>query len=204
MEQAEEPNEPWRTIPIGDEWSSTFRAFRISAFRLETLQAYVEPNESSRFHQYLKGINPPPSCMGEWCEMVENHIASGRSMRRIHIVDAPLSEYINFEINCCYVYTGASGENIRLVDRATLSSEIQAITHEDFWPFDASMVMVNDYDKSGALYQARLSSSPEIVARYQGIEQRIWDLGVPFVDFYKEVSGESLELITCGSRERRE
>lgn len=202
--QAEGGREPWKTIPIGDEWSSTFRAFRTSAFRLETLQAYAEPNESSPFQNYLRGINPPPSWTQEWCEMVASHVASGRSMRRIHVVDVPLSDYMRFEIECCYVYTGASGENIRLVDRAKLSPELRASTREDFWLFDASMVMVNDYDDYGALYQARLSSSPEIVARYQGIEQRIWDLGVPFVDFYREVSGESLELITCGSRERRE
>ncbi len=202
--QAEEPREPWKTIPIGDEWSNKFRAFRISAFRLETLQAYAEPNESSPFHQYLRGANPPPSWTQEWCEMVENHVASGRSMRRIHVVDVPLSDYMKFEIKCCYVYTGASGENIRLVDRAKLSPELQALTREDFWLFDASMVMVNDYDQSGALYQARISSSPEVVARYQGIEQRVWDRGVPFADFYREVSGESLELIKRGPRERWE
>jgi|LakMenEpi03Aug12_release.lakeMendotaPanAssembly.Ray.scaffolds.fasta_scaffold180084_1 hypothetical protein len=202
--QAAVAAESWRTIPIGDEWSSTFRSFTSTASRLETLQEYAEPNESGPFHQYLKGIVPPPSWTEEWCNMVENHVASGRSMRRIHVVDLPLSDYMRFEIKCCYVYTGASGENIRLVDRASLSPEERAITQEDFWLFDGSMVMVNDYDQTGSLYQARVSMSPEIVSRYVNIQSRIWACGVPFVDFFREVTGESLELIQCGSRKRRE
>ena len=198
----ERSSQEWKTIPIGDEWSSKFRNFGSHAFRLENLQAYAEPNESSPFNQYLRGVAPPPDWTQEWCDMVAKHINAGRAMRRVHVVDLPLSDYMKFEIAHCYIYTGASGEEIRLIDRASLAPELASLCHEDFWLFDKTTVMVNDYDTSNQLYQARINHNPGIVARYVSIEEQLWSHAVPFLDFYKEVTGENLQLIACGSRER--
>jgi hypothetical protein len=176
----------WRTIPIEEEFKKIFGKFKSSAFRLETLQAYAETSESGPFHQYQRGSPPDAAFLNDWCQMVRNHITSGKAMRRIHVVDVPLSEYMKFEIECCYIHTGAAGEDIRLIDRSKLSSEHLKLITEDFWFFDSSTVMVNEYDERGTIAQARITTDPVIVAKYADIEGQLWPLSTPFSDFYRE------------------
>lgn len=183
------PCTPWRVIPINDEWTSMFHSFKHTAFRLETLQWYAEPSESSPFNHYQRGIDPGPSHMDEWCQTIKHHMQSGRSMRRVHIVDLPLSTYMKFEVECGYRFSGAAGEEIRLIDRSTLSSELTKLCHEDFWFFDNTTVMINDYNSGHTLYQARITSDPHAVAYYAEIEKRIWKIGIPFRAFYKTHTG---------------
>jgi hypothetical protein len=113
-------------------------------------------------------------------------------MRRVHIVDLPLSEYMKFEIECCYKDTGLAGEDIRLLDRVNLSPELLKITQEDFWFLDGSTVVVNDYDPTGALYQARITTDLKAVAYYSSVDQKLWGIGVPFREFYKTHTGIEL------------
>jgi len=186
------PGDSWITIPIGDEWSSMFRSFTRAAFRLETLQAYAEPSEADAFARFLRGEPPPPMWMSEWCSMVKNHIASGRAMRRVHVVNLPLGDYLNFEIRWGYLKTSEAGEDIRLIDRATLSPEVERITREDFWFFDGSTVMINDYTPAGTLYQARITRDPALVSRYAEREREVWERAVSFKKFYEDATGEVL------------
>jgi hypothetical protein len=193
----------WRTITIGDEFNSMFKNFNLSAYRLETLQAYAEQSESSPFNLYRRGVKPDPSFMADWCQMVRDHISAGRSMRRVHVVDLPLSQYMRFEIECCYCDTGKAGEEIRLLDRAKLPAGLSRVALEDFWFFDGCTVMINDYDQNGTIVQARISSVPKVVEQYAAIDQQIWDLSVPFREFYLAQTGVDLELINSGQRECR-
>jgi hypothetical protein len=88
--------------------------------------------------------------------------------------------------------TGSAGEDIRLLDRAKLSPELVKITQEDLWFLDDSTVMVNDYDQTGALYQARITTDAKAVAYYSSVDRRTWDLSVPFREFYKTHTGVEL------------
>jgi hypothetical protein len=190
--KAHMPSHAWTTIHIGEEWSSMFRSFARTAFRLETLQAYAEPSEAEAFALFLKGDPPPPLWMSEWCSMVKSHIAAGRTMRRVHVVNLPLGDYLDFEIRWGYLHTSEAGEDIRLIHRATLTPELERITREDFWLFDSSTVMINDYTPAGTLYQARITQVPELVLRYAEIERRVWEMSVPFKKFYQDATGEAL------------
>lgn len=193
----------WRIIPIGDEFNSMFQNFKQSAYRLETLQAYAEQSESSPFNLYRRGVQPNSSFMADWCQMVRGHIEAGRSMRRVHIVDLPLSQYMRFEIECCYRDTGRAGEEIRLLERAKLPVGLSNAALDDFWFFDGTTVMVNEYDPNGTIVQARISSVPKLVQHYASIDKQIWDLSVPFKEFYLTHTGIDLELVGSGPRERR-
>lgn len=188
----EMPRVAWKAVPVSEELGRVFTTFKQSAFRLETLQSYAEPSESSPFNQYERGELPDPSFMADWCQLASQHTASGRAIRRVHIVDLPLSNYMKFEIEHCYKHSEAAGEEIRLLERSKLSGEILKFTREDFWLFDGSTVMVNDYDANNTFYQARMSSDPDAVAYYSNIDKKIWDLGTPFKEFYKAQTG--LEL----------
>jgi hypothetical protein len=113
-------------------------------------------------------------------------------MRRVHIVDVPLSRYIRFEVECCYRLSEGAGEQIRLLDRALIPSTLRETAMEDYWLFDRSTVMVNDYDSNGTLSQARVTEDSRAVGYYANLEEQVWELSVPFRRFYKTHTG--LEL----------
>jgi hypothetical protein len=91
----------------------------------------------------------------------------------VHIVDLPLSQYLEFEIKAAYRYTGEAGEEISLLDRAKLPGELRALAVEDFWLFDDRVVMVQEYSPEGQLLRARVSEDPGEVARYRGIWEQV-------------------------------
>jgi len=88
--------------------------------------------------------------------------------------------------------TGDAGEDIRIIDRAQLSPEHLKLINEDFWLFDSTTAMLNDYDEHGTLIRARIATDPTLVARYAEIENQLWPLSVPFRDFYREQVGKEL------------
>jgi hypothetical protein len=110
---------------------------------------------------------------------------------------------MRFEIECCYGDTGRAGEEIRLLEREKLPRVVSNAALEDFWLFDDSTVMVNDYDQNGTIFQARISSVPKLVQHYVAIDRQIWELSVPFQEFYLAHTGINLEVVGSGQRERR-
>lgn len=178
----------WSLIPIGEAWLNQFKIFQLSAFRLEILQTYSEPSELAAFEAYKLGGQVPHDFIENWCRLVSDHSKSGKSITRVHLVDLPLSEYLGFEIECAYRFTSASGENIKLLDRATLTASESDLFKEDFWLFDDSKVMVQIYDRLGALMYSRISEDPEIVQYYQTVRDRLLEKAEPFEKFYSRVS----------------
>lgn len=183
----------WRLLQLGDEWARIFRGFERSAFRLETLQSYASPIETEAIEQFRHGHAPPKEWIGEWCSLVSDHVGNGRSMSRVHVVSLPLSEYLRFETECAYVHTSRAGENISFLDRATIPSGYGDLFSEDFWLFDESIVMVQDYGEKGEMLRARLSTEPSVVDRYIRSRDAAQELAIPFRQFYESNTGKLLD-----------
>lgn len=113
-------------------------------------------------------------------------------------LDLPLSLYMRFEVECCYRDTGRAGGGMRLPDRAKLPVGLSRAVLEDFWLFDGSTVMVNDYDQNGTIFQAPISSAPKVVELYAGIDKQVCDLSIPFKEFYPTQTGIDLEQADSG------
>jgi len=182
----------WQVVPIGEQWTEQFRSFKNHAFRLEVLQEYAEPSEKKAFEEFLTRGVVSPEFISDWCDMVAQHVEQGRSMSRVHVVDLPLSKYLLFEIEGAYKYTIEAGEDISMLDRATLSPELQALAAEDFWLFDDSKVMVQDYSQAGALLHSRITEDPKLLEYYRGIREEMLKGAMPLRDFYKLATGSSL------------
>lgn len=180
------------TIPIGPRWFEQFRSFQSSAFRLEVLQAYAEPSEAQHLNSFLSGNAVPENWIDDWCDLVRQHIKAGHSMTRVHVVQLPLSPYMQFEIECAYTYTAKAGENILLLDHAKVPRELLGSLREDFWLFDDTKVMIQDYTPAGTLHQARILRRPVDVARYLQIRDEVFSRAVPFREFYSSATGRAL------------
>jgi hypothetical protein len=92
------------------EFDQLFRDVRASWFRLETLQRYDAGYERAGFAAFLRGepVDPTP---GPWHAMIREHVAAGRRLERVHVIEEPLSDYIRYEL-AAYSRTIAAGEDV--------------------------------------------------------------------------------------------
>ena len=65
---------------------------------------------------------------------------------RLRAVSSPLSAYEEFELMAGYSAGMKAGEEIRVIDKSTLSS---SFSHFDYWCFDAKVIEVIHYGSHG-------------------------------------------------------
>ncbi len=86
-----------------------------SVFRLEVLQQYLVPQETQRFRAFREG-RPLPRREPGGLGLVAELVAGGRRTYRAHVVEHPLSEYVQFEL-LSYLESQEAGDEIYIVDR---------------------------------------------------------------------------------------
>lgn len=109
-----------------------------SAFRLETLQHYAaaDDTDAERRRAFCEGRLPPPrpSKVEEIRLMQQDVVSTGKRVYRVHVVDLPLTPYLEFEL-AVYSENVAAGEDVRIADRAAHPA-LAELAH-DFLLFDA-------------------------------------------------------------------
>ena len=182
------PDGNWEIVELGEGWLAQFYSFKSSAFRLETLQAYAEPSEAEALSAFEQGIPVSTEYISEWCNMVRDHTASGKKMERVHLVELPLSRYLQFEIETAYPHTSEAGENILLLEISVVPDSLKESLTKDFWLFDENRVMVQHYSPEGTLLYSSLASDQDTVDYFKGLRDQVLSLGVDFAEFYAECS----------------
>jgi hypothetical protein len=120
-----------RGMTLAELWEG----FRVTAFRLETLQYYALAEDEPRRQAFREGLPlPPRPGKTESMRMVSSAVAAGKHVHRVHIVDLPLSDYIRYEL-AVYPENIASGEDVRITPRSAHPGLRGLDT--DFWLFDA-------------------------------------------------------------------
>lgn len=151
-----------------EELDQCFERFTTDVFRLETLQRYNVPAEEDRIRSWRDGRPRPERSVrtSPWLRRIAVSTAAGKSWRRVHLVDHPLSEYLRYEI-VGYVESAAAGEEILLADRAT-HPDLSAMDL-DYWMFDAdgphSFVVQMRYDRDDRWVGADYTEDPGVLAR---------------------------------------
>jgi hypothetical protein len=131
-----------------EEFGAAFDSkFWRSAFRLELLDRYVAANEAEPLRRFRSGEPQDPSWREPWAQYVRTALRAGKQMARVHVVDEPLSEYLEFELTCGYPSSVAAGEDVRILPRPTWSSHLW-LPERDFWLFDDGEAVVMIYAMS--------------------------------------------------------
>lgn len=134
------------------EWLALFEGVRSSWFRLETLQAYGVAYEDEEFRAFLESGRFDRSD-DSWQRMIRVHVDAGRALRRVHVVEEPLSDYLRYEF-AAYELNAKAGEEIRLI--RTVEGEWPAgmPRGEDFWILDDADAWAMEYDDDGRFVAA--------------------------------------------------
>jgi hypothetical protein len=174
--------------PGSPAFTDLFDDFTGEAFRLETLQAYSEPEEDGPRRQFEAGepVGDDPGTL-EWVKWLIAGRAAGKSVARVHILTTPISEYARFEL--AYYRPGLSaGEDIRIIPVA--AGEWPAGLPEpggDFWLFrdtdGKGRVVHMEYSKDGAFTGAWLTTDPAEVAQAVGWRDTAMADAIPLAEY---------------------
>jgi hypothetical protein len=141
-----------------------FTDVRRSWFRLETLQRYDVEYEREPFAAFLHG-EPIDTAPGPWQEMLRGHVAAGRELARVHVIEEPLSDYVRYELHA-YSPNVEAGERVGIIPVRTGAWPTDVPRH-DFWLFDDAHLWLMDYDAAGAFQAARLVEEPAFVDQHR-------------------------------------
>jgi len=126
---------------------AAFDGIESEAFRLETRQSHagvVDPGwDAWKAGRPLPRRTPDNN---EFLAKVSVHAAAGRKVRRVLIVDWPLTDYKRYELCGGFDDNIAAGEEIYAVDRD--ADPRLGRLQDDFWLFDGQVVAVMRYDDS--------------------------------------------------------
>jgi hypothetical protein len=167
----------------GEAWSRYFRDFAASAFRLELRQVYTMPGEADELRRFRAGELPPADYHYGWLDTVAAARRAGKTMRRVRVVERPLTDYTQYEFAWGFAYNVEAGEGIRILD--VTDRPAHGLPDHDFWLFDESTVVRLLYRPDGTQIGRELVESPDLGA-YLGWRDAAWADAVPFRDYWQD------------------
>lgn len=158
-----------------------------SVFRLETLSRYTAPGEVELLRAFREGRPMPLRSIDTdpWLRMVADSVQKGRRWSRVHVLERPLSDYLQFEI-LGYQGNVAAGEDVRIADRTAHPGVLDHL-RQDFWVLDDDIVVVVRYDEIGRRIdmEATTDVDPFLEARSLALTR-----SVPLLDYLRAVQDE--------------
>lgn len=162
-------------------FADAFGTFHTYAFRLEWRQIYDVEEERALFRSFLKE-GAAKSCPREFvdgCKEITQARANGKLYQRVRRVTLPLTDYTRFEILDGYRFCVEAGEQVRILERNDLISDLISILGEikDFWIFDDNLCFELEYDEQGqfiAVHQVEINKLPFYVTA----KSKLWRASV--------------------------
>lgn len=166
----------------GDELDQLYRSFSTSAWRLEARDVYGVPEENARLQAFLEGRELPRSTSKDsWSAMTAAAAAAGRPFSRVRMVGRPVTDYTRWEFSV-YPENIAAGEEVRVLDRTWLTDDesLGELWHTDFWLFDDTIAVIQNYADDGRYLGPTLADDP---TPYVQLRARALELSVPYQEF---------------------
>jgi hypothetical protein len=144
----------------GTEFWQAFETFERSAWRFEQQPAYFIGYEHQQFDDFLAGHPTPPTEnpeLGDWMRQVAGHVAAGRTVGRVRIVDEPITDYQRW-MRWMDRWNREAGETIDYLSRsdAYRTGLLPAAGQHDWWLFDDLRLVLMYFDDKGVRVRAEL------------------------------------------------
>jgi hypothetical protein len=155
------------------------------ALRVEAQQRYAVPAEDEQFRAFTEG-RPMPSDphVDRSMQIIRAATARGCRIRRVHVVDLPLTMYLRYEL-VAYRENLEAGEEVGIAVRSW-HPDLAELT-EDFVLFDPgsdhSAVVWMRYDDRGQLTGLAYSDKPADLALAAGYREAALAHAVPLREF---------------------
>lgn len=168
------------------EFDSLFTSFAHTAYRLETLQGYDVSYEDESYAAFLAGQPMPTDvAKNEWTTMIAGATRSGKSFRRVHVVNEPLTDYLRYEIGWSYGPNVGAGEGIGIIVGKPGNL---GLPDHDYWLFDSRDLWIMDYDEDGKFLSAELVEDPAVIVQHCYWRDKALHLAVPYADYVESAA----------------
>lgn len=146
-------------------------------FRLETRGDYSSGSDAADFRRWLRGHHGPDlDAKRGWLDHLRADLDAGRAWRRVHIVRTPLTEYLRYEMEWCYIPNSDAGEDIRVLDLTATGLDLPDVG--DFFVVDGTTAIRMHYaDDSTFLGATVVNAVPET---YVALRDLLWSAAEPF------------------------
>ncbi len=167
-------------------WLALFENVQESWFRLETLQAYSVEYERDEYEAFKRTgrLEREP---GSWQDLIRRHTASGRQLRRVHVVIEPLTDYLRYEM-AAYLQNSQAGEDIRLIPTPQGAWPAGLPRNRDFWLFDDRDIWEMSYDDQGRFLSATLAQSREHLDECRRLRDLALDQSISLADYLRHAA----------------
>jgi hypothetical protein len=162
---------------INELWDKYWNEIKFEWFKLEVLQDYSAEDDDPSLQAWLKGDkqrslelldDEDPEFTSD-CRQKTNQ---GTKLTRVHIVEEPLSSYMQWEIEYYKrISIPARGEQIYLVNAKDLA-DLQ-IPSADLILFDDRHAVLNNYDKNGRMIGAEFYDEDDDLSSFLDLKNSI-------------------------------
>lgn len=163
-----------------------YAASRQDAFRLETRQSYDVPVEDAQLRAWKAGRPIPrdPEIEAD-VAVYSSLVRAGVPVRRVHVIDLPLTSYLRFEMAAYQADNIRGGEQVLIAVRPWHPA-LARLT-DDFFLFDGdtprAAVVWMRYNDAGQVTSRELSTSPADIARCREHRDLALACAVPLIEF---------------------
>ncbi len=174
------------SIPDLGEWISS--RHQRDLLRVQTRAVYNVASDADDYRRYLSGAPSAtaPAKTG-WLTRLATEAADGKIRRNVHIVDEPLTDYLRYQFEWCYVPNEAAGQQIRILSSTDHPAANILARCGDVTLIEGRHVVRNNYTSDGSFTGA--SAIPVYgVDAYAALAETAWELGTPFSAWWAEHS----------------
>lgn len=163
---------------MSDPLDEAFESFSTSVVRLETLPRYSEEEDEEGLRRFLAGDPSVGRESTEWSRYVGELVGSGKTVRRVRVVTAPLTDYVRYQLHAGYQPGLRAGEDIRVWVDADGDVE-----RSDVWLFDESVLIRMHYDEAGNYVDSTMVSNPTDIETARALISKLWTRSTPLLEF---------------------
>jgi hypothetical protein len=169
----------------GDEFGELFKSFEHTAFRLEPRDRYNDPGEHEPLRRFLAGEKDDLGWNRPWLDLMTEHSANGRIVRRVRVVTVPLTNYSRFGLWCAQ-FANEAGEEIRYLPRGLAAG----LPDFDYWLFDSRQVARLHFDPDDQLLGAEIITDPATVVKLSAARDDAWHRSISRTVFESSMTKE--------------
>ncbi|MEU6995251.1 DUF6879 family protein [Streptomyces sp. NPDC046465] len=160
------------------EFARLFRDFEHSAWHLETRKGYASDRDET-FEEFLRtGIVAWEEDMaGEWHRTIRRQADAGKAIGRVRVVDNPPTDGQRYLLGYA-ACNAATGEAVGCLWRE--DAQRIRLLEEDFWIFDARLVVVLHFNDADELASYEVKTEPAEVVRYSIARDTATHHAVPY------------------------
>jgi hypothetical protein len=154
--------------------------------RVQTLARYTVASDGEDFVRYLRGEAEPIAPQKQaWLDRLASSAKEGRTRRNVHIVEQPLSDYLCYQFEWCYVFNVAAGQDIRVLDVSSNPAAAHLAACGDFTLVEGVDVARNHYAPDGTFLGA-VQAPSDTAAALAALAETAWALAVPFTAWWRD------------------